>query len=479
MVHKKQILWFSALYFGLRILSYFFSPGTPLESAHWLNEAATLTLILFTAYLLIRGSITQHSNPTSWQLGWGIVALEIILGGSGSFLALGGITLRTWLLGISLTIFFVHKLLRGDFTKTLFENKAASVIIAVLLAVVGLGLIRGLINHHDTHLVIADAIPYLFLLYYFPLRELLSDSAFKERTLNALIAAVIGNALLIFGTLTIFSSGLTALQSTFYHWFRDVAGGKITELPFHFYRIVLNEHLLLIPLALIFVSNVIKKHQTRLYGSLTFLLLIILSLNLTRSYLLALVIGLTALIIANRTTIGKRALTISTATLVVFVLTFVCVHLAASRGQSLGLELFGLRLQSIVSPTIEDSSLSRVILLPPIMEEIKTAPLLGHGLGATVAAYSPVEKRTITTSQFDWGYLEIFAELGALGLLIWLSFLFLLWRAAKYHQLTSGQLASLFALLVINLTSPALFHVLGVMWLMHLLAIQSNDSVQN
>lgn len=478
MSNKKNVLIFTGIYFALRIFSYFFSPGTPLEPTHWLNNATTLALILTTAYLLIRGSVTYHNNPISWNFGWSIIAFEIILGGSGSFLTLGGITLRTWLLGISLTIFFIHKLLRRNFIKTLSENTAATVIIATLLAIVGLGIIRGLLNDHDTHLVIADAIPYLFLLYYFPLRERLRDQQFVITVTNALIATIIGNTLLVLGTLVVFSTDLTALQGTFYHWFRDVAGGKITELPFHFYRIVLNEHLLFIPLALIFIAHIIHKKSIRLYSSLTFLLLIILSLNLTRSYLLALVVGLAALAIVNRAN-WKRALVVSVATLVIFILTFIGLHLVASRGQSLGLEIFGLRLQSIVSPTIEDSSLSRVLLLPPIMEEIKTAPFIGRGLGDIITVYSPVEKRTITTSQFDWGYLEIVAELGAIGLLIWLTLLFLLWRAARHHTLSSAHLTSLLALLVINLTSPALFHVLGIIWLMYLLSVQEGASVKN
>ena len=40
-----------------------------------------------------------------------------------------------------------------------------------------------------------------------------------------------------------------------------------------------------------------------------------------------------------------------------------------SRGQSLGWELLGLRLGSIASPSIEESSLSRIMLLPKIWEK--------------------------------------------------------------------------------------------------------------
>ena len=39
--------------------------------------------------------------------------------------------------------------------------------------------------------------PYLFLLYYFPLRELWKNEKFKQVVLPMLIAAVLGNAIFI------------------------------------------------------------------------------------------------------------------------------------------------------------------------------------------------------------------------------------------------------------------------------------------
>jgi O-antigen ligase len=100
-------------------------------------------------------------------------------------------------------------------------------------------------------------------------------------------------------------------------------------------------------------------------------------------------------------------------------------------------------------------------------EKIKNHPLLGNGLGDTVTVFSPVFKQNITTPHFDWGYLEIWAETGFIGLLAWCM---LILHALKNTTRVYGYSAILLTLLVINLTSPGLFHVMGVLLIAVLLA---------
>lgn len=451
MFSKKYISLFIGLYAALRVFSYFFGPATPLQGQHPFNSLATIAIIALASGLLL------------WRdkRGWYIIALEVVLGGSGAYLAAFGLTLRTWLLIISVPIFFGTLLLTKNYRTFWQREKKMLLVIGVLLAVVGFGALNGLRNEHHTGLIMADVVPYLFLLYYFPLRTLLGDAQFIKLIANALVAAVIGNTLLMIGTFIGYSSGLLVLQDSYYHWYRDVASGKITELG-HFYRLVINEHLLLIPLLLYSASRVIVKDQERLYGSIAALLVIILSVNLTRIYLVALAVGYMFLISRNHM---RRWFMVGASLALLFVVSFTSIHFAASRGTSLGLELFGIRLGSIIAPTSEASSLSRMLLLPKITEKIAQAPLIGHGLGETVTVYSPVFNKEVTTPHFDWGYLEIMAELGLLGVLTWLVFLYVTLTTIKYNPATYWQTATLVALLVINITSPALFHVLGIIWL--------------
>ncbi len=457
MLNKKHVTAFLGVYALVRVFSFFFGPETPLQQQTWLNTTLSGVLLAVVAVLLFK------KRPEGWYL----IALEIILGGGGNFLNFFGVAVRTCLLALSMTIFFAQKLWERKWV-TLTKNNIVTVLsIKALLIIAIIGAFIGLSNNHARVLVLRDLIPYAFLLYYFPLRELLKDTCFTNMAWHALVAAVIGNGLLTFGTLLGYSTNLFVMQDSFYHWFRDVAGGKITELPFNYYRIVLNEHLLLIPLTILFVSKVITKEQAKLYGILAALSLLTLSTNLTRIYFIALAVGLLALV--RQSTLKRWFLTCSVV-VVGFMAIFISLHTTFSRGQSLGLELFGLRLQSIVTPAIEDSSLSRLLLLPKIKEKIALHPIIGNGLGDTIAVYSPVFKKVVTTPHYDWGYFEVLGELGVIGFIIWGFFIGNLFFKFRKKELQIWQFGSLLVLLVINITSPAVFHVLGIIWLSYLLA---------
>ncbi|MBI2444419.1 MAG: O-antigen ligase family protein [Candidatus Magasanikbacteria bacterium] len=504
MLSRKQLCLFLVLYILIRVFSYFFSPETPLYAANPVNTIVSLAILLTTLYLLL--------TKNAW--GWYIIALEIILGGAGGYLAVGPLSLRTTLLLASILIFFGYKIKDHQLKNLLKENKTTGVVFSLLYFAVFIAALRGYFAGHNLRLIFSDAIPYLFLLYYFPLKELLANNGkrdsstpptksgsvgmtigmtkktgFIQIVTNTLYAAIIGNLLLLALTFIGFSSGLFALQDSYYHWYRDVALGKITELPFNFYRLVLNEHLILVPIMLWLLHRVIARSDERAtkqstgfqnqpgsvgkgIASLHFvslaMTLVILSLNLTRIYLLALAVGYLFLF---SKTYWKRWLVHGILAGAIFIVSFTSIHLIASRGQSLGWELFGLRLQSIASPQIEDSSLSRLLLLPKILDKIKAYPLLGTGLGDTVTVFSPVFKTDITTPHFDWGYLEILAEMGIIGLITWLLLIVYLFIILKKSQAPRWQYTSLGALLVINLTSPALFHVLGIILLTYLLSI--------
>ena len=467
MLTRFRIFYFLLIYFGLRIFSFYFQPTTPLNhSPHPLNTVLAIAIVATTAYLLCRKNI----------LGWYIVAAELILGGSGLFLQAFGITIRSLLLITGLVIYFWQtrtEILKPDKTK---------LIIIELLAITALGVARGIFFGNAGAQVISDAIPYLFLLYYFPLRGLIKDEAWKKWCFMALLATVLGQAIFILLTYMGFTGGLFHLQDTFYHWYRDIDAGKITLVSYNFYRLVLNEQLLLIPALLLFIYRAIAGKISAKGGSASgwkkpeyFILglLFVLSLNLTRIYIVALFAGMLALFSRRN---WKRWLAVSLGSSFTFLIIFSLLFLVSSGGKSFGLEVFGLRLQSIVTPNLEESSFSRILLLPKIFDQILEHPFLGSGLGSTVTVFSPTLKTDIGTTNYDWGYLEILAELGVIGLSVWL--LFIYYAAAGQKNRPRWQIASLISLLIINLTSPAVFHVFGITFLAFLLALSSSASAE-
>lgn len=461
---NKKIFWSGlGIYFLLRIFSFFFNPQTPLWNESWLNASLTAVILGLVIYWLI----------TNNKYAWYLIAGEILLGGAGGFFSLFGISLRTLLLVFALLIYFIQVCRNKELKQKLLQNRTVSLAIALLFFAGLTASLVGFYHWHNTQLVISDLIPYLFLGYYFPLRDLLKNSNFKVFCLNLLAVAVIGNALFVLLTMFLYSSGLYILQNAYYHWYRDVALGKITVLPFSYYRLVLNEHLLMIPVLIYYLNQIINKINLKLNFYLVFCLLFILSVNLTRIYILALLIGMIVLFSRKY---FKRWLLTSALTLFAFILIFTGLHLMTSRGASLGWELFGLRLQSIISPDIEDSSLSRMLLLPVILNKIQSHFIIGQGLGDTVSVYSPIFKAVITTPNYDWGYLEIFSELGAIGFMVWSFFLLILAKLLQKSKTEQWQYAALAALLITNLTAPALFHVLGIILIITLFAKNEADT---
>jgi hypothetical protein len=443
-----------ATYGIIRLFSYFFQPES-------LVNSIVSAIIVLAALILIY----RRDNH-----GWLIVALEIILGGSGNFLSVGSLSLRTILLIGSLTLYAFRNFPK---LQELWQTERTTVLIlGCFNLAAGLAAVHGLLNHHALHLVIADTIPYLFSLYYFPARELLRPEEFKKWCLQLIPMGTLGKLIFTLGTFIVFSAGLALLQGPYYHWFRDVANGKITDLGFNFFRTVLNEHLLTIPLLLFSVGKKIYLPPALKKGFAYYLsyagvvaLTVILAVNLTRIYYLALIVGLVALASFRY---ARRWITWSVVCLALIFGSFTTIHTLASHGESFGWEIFGLRLQSIASPSLEDSSLSRLLLLPKIIEKIQAHPLIGYGLGDQVTVYSPVLRQTITTPQFDWGYLEMVDEFGLLGLFGWFLLaglvIKLLWQIRSLPTFRI-MTACLLALSVINLTSPGLFHVLGVLWI--------------
>lgn len=458
MPSRRIFFWLCIGYAAIRLFSFWWPPHTALWSGSLVNSLISVGFIVLLIVLLARRD----------ERAWFLIALEFILGGSGGYFGFAGLTLRTWFLGLGLLGYAVNLLYTKQLTNIVRNDRKLVLLFATMLIVVfSAGLRAYFIFARPLHAILAGSIPYLFLLYFWPLRDAWKSAEFRRLVQYAVYVAIIGGFIHILLTFCGFTTGLFSMQGYYYHWFRDVALGKITELPFHFYRIVLNDHLLLVPL-LVWCAYQLLSRWTYKLGILYGLLLFIFALNLTRIYLVAFVAAF--LFLANRTN-WRRALAYLIGSLVIFALCFTMVHLVASRGQSLGWELFGLRLQSIVSPTLEDSSLSRLILLPEILSKIKNHPVWGAGLTDTVTVYNPILKSIITTSQFDWGYLQVWDELGLIGLVLWLYFLFFIFQRAATLKKYGWPIASVLALAIINITSPALFHVLGCTWFAMVLAV--------
>ena len=435
-------------YIAIRTLSFL------LRNHAVLQEIIAALLVGFFAYLCIK----------NLSLAWKVLVLELILDGAGHFFELRGLLLRTWVLGIFGALWLIKKIrTRKKFSVPQKNIRVALGIFGVFLA---WSIVNGFLNHHAPNFIIQDTILYLFILLLIPALEF--EHAPEPLYVAAIKIFIFGTTLFSLITFALYSLNISVLQDPYYHWFRDVAAGKITDLGAHFFRIVTAEQILFVPIILVLFSMLTKKISNKKIWALLVCSLIVVILNFTRIYFVGLAAG--ALLLFYRTP-AKQWFKVSALTLGVAGLIFFSTHFIASRGQSIGLKLLGVRVAG-VKPENDPSGAIRIALLPDIKRIIALHPLFGSGLGQTVTYTDPITHTPQTRTQFDWGYFEMIAELGVLGAASYFALLGAIiynFSRMAHTPLARGLVAGALALFIINITTPALFQGFGVIYFVFLI----------
>lgn len=408
---------------------------------------------------------------------WFILLGELFLGGSGHLLEFFGLSLRSVLLLNFLFLWFVHYSSEKEHHHKLKVNHFIFPLLLFLTLAVVVAIVLGLVHGHTLVDVIRDAVPYTYFFLLLPLYHHLTDHDVQEFLIRLLTVFFIGGALFSLFTFVYFAADIGVLQDGYYHWYRNAIAGKITDMTTGYFRIVAPEHLLIVPGMLLISSLLMRaeKHHPGWYYLLASGA-IVLALNLSRTYFLALLIGLLILKFKHS---YKQFFKISILTISLTILMFIGTSLVASGGRSLGLELFGLRFLSIAQPTLEVSTYTRMTLTEPIFELIGQHLIFGNGLGATLSFVDPVLNTQVITTQFDWGWFELLAEFGIIGILpLLLILLIIIYELfikiatlSDYQDFYVGLLAGIFAMMIMTITSPALFHVFGIFYIVLIMSI--------
>lgn len=449
---KKADFWPEvAIAFGifctLRLLSWAVSPFPLCESLVGVSLVALVT----TLFLVKK------------EYGYIAVFGELILGGSGHLFDVFGLSLRTVLLFVSILFMLFQK----EYTQWTQVQRRTQYLVGALIVWVGVASIFGLVHGHGVQAVYQDALPFAYLVFIPTLISWWRDARLRQLALRILVAALIGHTLFSLLTLGLFSSHIVRIQDPWYKWIRDVLMGKVTDMTNGFFRVVLPDHLLVVPaLVGVSVATVTKKIKTSAGLLATISLLIILAINFSRTYYIALVC---ALIAVWATTHIKRSLLVTISMYVLAAGLFLVLNLAASHGQSTGLELVSARFGGIVRPHTEESAYTRKALLTPITEKIIAHPVLGNGFGETVTIQTN-DQAPLTTRQFDWGWLELLTETGLVGVIIIGVIYSTLARQYIRERNTHVPFARIGLGVVLFLTistifMPAMFHVYGILLL--------------
>ncbi|MBT3419171.1 MAG: hypothetical protein HN726_02260 [Candidatus Magasanikbacteria bacterium] len=450
---NKQILIFLGVYTLIRVLSF------NIINAPHIQTLIAVLIVITLIYTTLRSPI--H--------GWYILIGELLLGGTGHFveLSIGSLSLaiRTILIYSFIGTFFIKQYTQKNIRlpRPLLITMLIPIIISIYSALVGL------LHGHETTAIIQDLIPYTFFLLIFPTYLLLKQYAHSKTIKTFFYTFIIGTSIFAIFTFILFALGIAEPQDpTYYRWFRDIIAGKVTPIGHNFFRIVEPIHLWLTPIIIYLAANIIKGSKNKTNWIFLILLSFPFMMNFSRGYMLGLAAGLLFLLLLKQ---PKKWLYTSLAIGIMFFSSFTLMHLTTSKGASPGWDLFGIRISSIVRPETEVSALTRKTLLPPIIEKIKEHPFIGHGLGASLTFTDPLTNTIVTTRQFDWGYLELLVELGFIGTLLFMgSILYtikIMYKKMPYNKATTVA-ATLISILVITITAPALFHTIGVLYLVYI-----------
>ncbi len=365
---------------------------------------------------------------------------------------------------------------------------------ALLGAAVIWGGVNGYWQGNEFSNIFFDANSWLYWLIILPLSFVINEHGAEINKFWGKIAAIFSASVawIITETLLLLfffshNFGAAAAQAV-YKWVRVTGVGEITFTPLGFYRIFIQSQLYILVGLFIFISlllylQLVNKRSLLIYYFISLLggMAVILA-SFSRSFWLGAVVGLLcfyALIFLRfykewRTVIWNMALTLSAAALAVGLI-FLLVRFPYPES----IANFSPELLAQRALVAEAGVSSRWNLLPPLLREIKQAPIFGKGFGATVT-YKTQDPRILeqnptgeyTTYAFEWGYLDIWLKLGLLGLVVYLILLGKIIVAGikiiKNYELsitnlmTVGLLSGLVMVMVTSFFSPYLNHPLGI-----------------
>lgn len=458
---SRQTLCLIVLFFLIRIISYYLTGQTIIQA-----------IIIFCLIMLL--GILYFKNP-DWALY--LVLIEIFLGGTGHFLEFLNLPVRTALVGFYFVLWGVDQIGREILWKKLRLQRKLNKLLLLFFLSLLLATIIGLVNNHPLKDVIQSIAPYLFLILLFPAHNVFANDKTQEYLARLMIVFIICTAIFSLLIFVIYSSQLFVIQDSLYNWYHHVANGEIINLGNGFFRIIEPGHLLIVPFILIMISLLMRdEHHHKMWRLIMFCAILILILNFSRTYFLALALGFLILKYKHK---FHRWFIVSATTVGLSVLIFISISLLASTGKTFGFEQFGIKFYNPTQPQIELTSATRLMVLPVILDVIKANPILGTGLGSTITFFNTLVYDQVVTSQFEWGYLQMWIELGLFGLLSFFSIIFFtiaslikkIRAEADWQEFDVGLLSGLIAFLAMNTTTPVLFSIFGIIYLIFVLTI--------
>jgi len=284
------------------------------------------------------------------------------------------------------------------------------------------------------------------------------------------------------------------LAHQMYYWIRSTGVGEITNMPSGFVRVFLQSHFFLLP-ALYVLLLMSGRYWGEIYKNKKMMAFVIASISIvsslvtisfSRSFWVGTIAALPLFAYISLKKFDPKRLAISCA----FLLIGTIFGLAMIAGTvkfpypkaSADFDLTEALSDRAKKTSNETAAASRYALLPELWKVVSDNAILGAGFGKTVS-YRTQDPRALennpdglyTTYAFEWGWLDIWLKIGALGLF---SYFFLLWLIFKDALDKETFLSDAFAITLViifftNIFTPYANHPLGIGLLLVLAAAAS------
>ncbi|MDZ4243657.1 MAG: O-antigen ligase family protein [Candidatus Doudnabacteria bacterium] len=437
------------------------------------------------------------------KLEWGIYILfgELFLGSRGHLLEHGFLSLRLVVFLAVFVAWIVSRIKNQESRikelQTVIHNSKFIILYALLLLVIGLGVVNGYFRGSGLANIFNDANGYLYLAI---LPAVLAGIRTQEAV--AKLFKILGAGVVIIAVKTLilfvwFTYGLGGV-ATLYHWVLDQDIGEITGVVGSASRIFMQSQfyalvglfvfgLLTLPLPLPSGGGDEEEDSSPLVGEVGWggkwlvvaAAIFSVIMSLSRSFWLGGIVGavFAAAMLLFYFRVSWKRFAKFAAVLILIAGAEVSIFVAVSKtaGQS---ETVGSRLENPVS---EAAGGARLLLLPELLEQIKQSPIVGKGFGREVTYSSYLPDRVtadnpegkITSFAFEWGYLDTILKIGLAGTLVYLLFIAKVFgdgwskfQVPGFKFQILGLLSGLVALVILNITTPYLNHPLGIGYLM-------------
>lgn len=411
-----------------------------------------------------------------------------------------------------------------------FANTSLFKPFAVFTIMLVIGMIVGVLNGNDLKNIFFDANGYLYLAFMFPIFAVSLSKVAKKKLVSIVLAGSFALTLFsLFAALqfTIFhqdsrpdladaisselaiddeedeeqekiSHSVTAKEElndpfliarTFenkkpatYRWTQDVAIAEISYLAGPFFRVFSPGQIFSLFLFIFSLFVVLRKSLKKdviasyvpdlpkgFYAALGIISFLTVILGFSRSLWLGL---LASLVIFLLYIPFRKAVMLSLAAAACVILLGFGLSVASPQAYS----LIERRVESIVNPSSESAGSNRLNVIDPAFDVVARNPVIGSGFGTTIEYESVVPEKfgTLRVFSFEWSYVDMLTEVGAVGLLLYIYFIYIIYARLGKRSNVLFQ-ALILALLIINIATPYLNHPLGISLLLLAAALTSKN----